>query len=156
MSYGSHDRAERLEAEVSALKACIGVVRGMLALPDENITHEQVERYSREIVGAYQAVSAKLEKLEKFKAYVHMRLDKACVPADPEAEHNAQTGCRIEGRLNWALSIAATDARLKKLLREAADVVEGVRDRCRAAGNAPASVEMFTELFEKLFAASKS
>lgn len=36
----------------------------------------------------------------KFKAYVHKRLDDAGVPSDPEPEHNAAHGCRIEGRLN--------------------------------------------------------
>jgi hypothetical protein len=42
--------------------------------------------------------------LQAFKAYVHKRLDEAGVPADPEPERNRETGCRIEGRLNWVLS----------------------------------------------------
>ncbi len=87
-------------------------------------------------------MKAKIAKLQAFKDYVHMRLDQACVPEDPEAAENAKHGCRIEGRLNWALSIAATDARvlaLKALLLEAADGIyheegSGLADRLRAAG----------------------
>jgi hypothetical protein len=46
---------------------------------------------------------AKAEHLEKFKAYVHQRLDAAGVPVDPESEHKAK-GCRIGGRLDWLLT----------------------------------------------------
>ena len=35
-----------------------------------------------------------VEKLAKFKAYVHRRLDEAGVPVDPESRHKAD-GCRI-------------------------------------------------------------
>ncbi len=42
-------------------------------------------------------------KLQKFKEYVHGRLDGAGVPHDPDPAHNAEHGCRIEGRLNWVL-----------------------------------------------------
>lgn len=42
-----------------------------------------------------------IEKLKKFKAYVHDRLDKIGVPNDPEPENNKSHGCRIEGRLNF-------------------------------------------------------
>lgn len=47
------------------------------------------------------------EKLRRFKSYVHERLDKAGVPHDPDPEHNAKHGCRIEGRLNWLEQRAA-------------------------------------------------
>jgi hypothetical protein len=43
------------------------------------------------------------EKAEKFKAYVHRRLDEAGVPADPDSPHKAE-GCRIGGRLDIVLS----------------------------------------------------
>ncbi len=43
------------------------------------------------------------DRLLEFKRYVHMRLDAAGVPANPEPELNAEHGCRIEGRLNWIL-----------------------------------------------------
>lgn len=47
---------------------------------------------------------AERDKLAKFKAYVHKRLDDAGVPADPSPEENAKHGCRIEGRLDFVLS----------------------------------------------------
>lgn len=40
-------------------------------------------------------------KLAAFKQYVHDRLDGMGVPHDPDPEHNAAHGCRIEGRLNY-------------------------------------------------------
>lgn len=39
--------------------------------------------------------------MNKFKDYVHNRLDEMGVPADPEPEQNKLTGCRIDGRLNF-------------------------------------------------------
>lgn len=49
-----------------------------------------------------QRQSLENEKLAKFKAYVHKRLDDAGVPADPESSHRAE-GCRIGGRLDIVL-----------------------------------------------------
>lgn len=43
-----------------------------------------------------------VEKLAKFKSYVHQRLDEAGVPADPNSPHKAE-GCRIGGRLDVVL-----------------------------------------------------
>lgn len=43
---------------------------------------------------------------DKFKTFVHKRLDDAGVPHDPEPEHTAQHGCRISGRLNWLIERA--------------------------------------------------
>lgn len=59
-------------------------------------------------------------KLEAFKAYVHKRLDRAGVPADPEPAENAKHGCRVEGRFNWLL---ARIAELEAALREAGSVL---------------------------------
>jgi hypothetical protein len=42
------------------------------------------------------SLRARLDKLQAFKDYVHQRLDAAGVPADPEADKNAEHGCRIE------------------------------------------------------------
>lgn len=42
---------------------------------------------------------AERDKLQKFKDYVHARLDAAGIPADPESPHRAE-GCRIGGRLD--------------------------------------------------------
>lgn len=47
-------------------------------------------------------VTAERDKLAKFKAYVHERLDMAGVPADPDSPHRAE-GCRIGGRLDWLI-----------------------------------------------------
>lgn len=40
------------------------------------------------------------DKLQKFKDYVHQRLDAMGVPEDPESPHKVE-GCRIGGRLDW-------------------------------------------------------
>lgn len=43
-----------------------------------------------------------VERLSRFKAYVHARLDDAGIPTDPESRHKAE-GCRIGGRLDIVL-----------------------------------------------------
>lgn len=43
-----------------------------------------------------------VEKLQRFKDYVHKRLDDAGIPANPEGE-NSKHGCRIGDRLDIAL-----------------------------------------------------
>jgi hypothetical protein len=52
------------------------------------------------------SLRARVDKLQAFKDYVHQRLDAAGVPADPEADKNAEHGCRIEGRLNFVEATA--------------------------------------------------
>ena len=37
----------------------------------------------------------------RFKKFVHTRLDQMGVPADPNPNRTAETGCRIGERLNW-------------------------------------------------------
>jgi uncharacterized protein YPO0396 len=61
------------------------------------------------------SLRARLDKLQAFKDYVHQRLDAAGVPADPEADKNAEHGCRIEGRLNF---VEATADSLRAQLEE--------------------------------------
>lgn len=69
------------------------------------------------------ALREAVAKLERFKAYVHGRLDAAGVPADPEPEANARHGCRIEGRINHLIGardlklIAEMDAETAALIR---------------------------------------
>lgn len=46
-------------------------------------------------------VEKQRDKLQAFKDYVHKWLDDNDVPHDPAPEQNRETGCRIEGRLNW-------------------------------------------------------
>jgi predicted RNA-binding Zn-ribbon protein involved in translation (DUF1610 family) len=45
-------------------------------------------------------VVAERDALLKFKQWVHAYLDNIGVPHDPDAEHTAQHGCRISGRMN--------------------------------------------------------
>ena len=61
-----------------------------------------------------------VEKLSRFKAYVHKRLDDAGIPADPESPHKAE-GCRIGGRLDIALRRAAAATELLDQLKYMAD-----------------------------------
>jgi hypothetical protein len=62
---------------------------------------------------SYAELEAEVEKLKKFKEYVHKRLDEAGVPHDPDPEHNKQHGCRIEGRLNWCFESDGEKEQLK-------------------------------------------
>jgi hypothetical protein len=66
------------------------------------------------------------DKLQRFKSYVHARLDAAGVPADPESAHKAE-GCRIGGRLDAVF--AERDA-----LRAALEACELVMDTAAFEG----------------------
>lgn len=63
--------------------------------------------------------------LQKFKEYVHQRLDEAGVPVDPDSPHKAE-GCRIGGRLDYVLSRMnaprMTKSRFIDLMRRAYDL----------------------------------
>jgi isopentenyl phosphate kinase len=54
----------------------------------------------RELREQNEWLQQELERLKKFKDYVHDRLDKMGVPVDPESPHKA-AGCRIGGRLDY-------------------------------------------------------
>lgn len=62
----------------------------------------------------------RIEHLEEFKKYVHDRLDKMGIPADPDPDNNKEHGCRIEGRLNVVEAqgkrIEELEAQMKELL----------------------------------------
>lgn len=59
---------------------------------------------------------SQLDKLQKFKDYVHDRLDKIGVPVDPESKHKA-AGCRIGGRLDFIQSqLSEKDEEIKELV----------------------------------------
>lgn len=64
------------------------------------------------------ALQQENDKLRKFKKYVHERLDKMGVPADPEPDNNAAHGCRIEGRLNCLESKDKEIAELREKLKK--------------------------------------
>ena len=58
-----------------------------------------------------------ISKLQKFKDFVHARLDAYGVPHDPDPEGNKKHGCRISGRLKW---LHDENEDLKQALRESA------------------------------------
>jgi hypothetical protein len=60
---------------------------------------------------------------EQFKTYVHKRLDDAGIPVDPDREQNAQTGCRIGGRLDYVLGRLERLERLERLVRIQLDML---------------------------------
>lgn len=52
---------------------------------------------------ALPALVARVRELEKFKAYVHKRLDDAGIDTHPDGPHSKE-GCRVGDRLDIALS----------------------------------------------------
>jgi hypothetical protein len=66
-----------------------------------------------------EAIDAATAELQKFKAYVHKRLDDAGVPVDdPDSEHS-KAGCRIGARLDMLFAeLAARDAEIATLRQE--------------------------------------
>lgn len=72
------------------------------------------------------------EKGKAFKAYVHKRLDDAGVPADPNPEFTAASGCRIGQRLNWLLNHGSRAQLPENLARIAHEIN---RAYCQALGD---------------------
>jgi hypothetical protein len=72
----------------------------------------QFKDYASHASSQIEDLTKEVEKLRKFKKYVHDRLDKMGVPSDPEPANNVSHGCRIEGRLNFIK--ATTDDLLKR------------------------------------------
>jgi hypothetical protein len=91
---------ESLEKQLAEAKAEAGRSKSNMldAIQERERMREHVRKAKSEI-----------EKLSKFKAYVHQRLDEAGIPKDPESPHKAQ-GCRIGGRLDIALRQPITPA----------------------------------------------
>jgi len=46
-------------------------------------------------------ITAQRDALQRFKDFVHKRLDDYGVPTDPDHEGTKAHGCRISGRLKW-------------------------------------------------------
>lgn len=63
--------------------------------------HEIVEKLHAQAL--LSKAEAERDHLQKFKDYVHQRLDAGGVPFDPDPETNEKSGCRIGGRLSWLL-----------------------------------------------------
>lgn len=55
----------------------------------------------RERCDAFKEMKEERDKLLAFKTWVHSWLDANGVPADPDPEKTASTGCRIGGRMEW-------------------------------------------------------
>lgn len=71
-----------------------------------------------------------IEKLRRFKDYVHKRLDDAGIPTHPEGEHSKH-GCRIGDRLDIAL-LADRSEDCRKLFEDWHDSLFDVSARCAA------------------------
>lgn len=56
-------------------------------------------QFIADAVNSHAALAETCDKLQRFKDYVHARLDAAGVPTDPDSPHKAE-GCRIGGRLD--------------------------------------------------------
>jgi excisionase family DNA binding protein len=67
----------------------------------EDVDVEDLVARYRDLEGRVEALRAERDALQAFKAYVHGRLDRSGVPADPDPEKTAATGCRIGGRLDY-------------------------------------------------------
>lgn len=75
-------------------------------------TLEELERFNSmlpcllhgdTVLALCNAYAAELEALQRFKDYVHKRMDEAGIPTHPDGEHSKH-GCRIGDRLDIALA----------------------------------------------------
>lgn len=98
---------------------------------------------------------AKCAALQRFKEYVHTRLDNAGVPVDPDSPHRAE-GCRIGGRLD---AVFAEQNRLRSeiaTLREQAARVLFWRETSGAFVDGFRAQEELNKLAELLAPAGKA
>lgn len=83
-----------------------GYNRGLEVEPTERESLE-AESDTHKLIRAQQEMldrkDAECSALQKFKDYVHKRLDDAGIPTHPEGEHS-ERGCRIGDRLDIALA----------------------------------------------------
>lgn len=63
-----------------------------------------------------QEAEDKIASLQKFKDYVHDRLDKMGIEKDPDSEHKA-AGCRIGGRLDIVEELIKNANQVTQLLK---------------------------------------
>ena len=75
---------------------------------DEIAARARLDQRIAELSTEIGAFETKVGNLERFKAYVHKRLDEANVPADPDPAKTAATGCRIGNRLGYVLDLVDT------------------------------------------------
>lgn len=70
------------------------------------VTRDEAEELAPHLV-------AEVEKLRKFKEYVHARLDAAGIEKDPDGPHKEQ-GCRIGGRLDLVLGVPTVPVQIEQ------------------------------------------
>lgn len=85
--YEDEMRAKRIESERRTL--------------EQDLEHE-LDQLRRE----RESLTAQRDKLQRFKSYVHARLDQMGVPTHPNGPHSAE-GCRIGDRLDCLFSMIA-------------------------------------------------
>lgn len=88
----------------------------------------QLEREIAKAQAELAAVTAERDALQRFKEYVHQRLDDAGVPVDPDSPHKA-AGCRIGGRMDVIIGERDTFRAELASVREERDVLRPDFDR---------------------------
>lgn len=74
---------------------------------ERRMTDVDIDAYARFAAD----VEAERNALQRFKEYVHRRLDEAGIPTHPDGPHSAD-GCRIGDRLDIALGVIEPAARV--------------------------------------------
>lgn len=91
------DEHDKLRAETERLRSAVN--------PQFRETREgHIFAHFDRLHAALDRLRTELAEREKFKTYVHERLDAAGVPHDPDPEKTAETGCRVGRRLDWLLA----------------------------------------------------
>lgn len=86
------------------LEACVNHLWNVGGDKDDyrDTVHKHCEaEISRRVAEAVAEKDKRSAELEKFKAYVHKRLDGFAVPTNPDPIETEKTGCRIGPRLDW-------------------------------------------------------
>ena len=91
-------------------------------------------------------LAQRVDALQRFKDYVHKRLDDAGVPVDPDSPRKAE-GCRIGGRLDWLLGLSADQSRMEPRVSPLPDPVcpgcGGALQVVRQSATSPLNREQF-------------
>lgn len=100
------DKCRAAEAESAKLREAIRAAgfavmqtSGEWSIHDVSERGKEEEARSLEVATRNVELEVAVAKLQRFKDYVHARLDAAGVTVDPESAHKAE-GCRIGGRLD--------------------------------------------------------
>jgi hypothetical protein len=117
-------------------KACADLAAGGFACIEGeiNLACWLGERAHR-LVAEVERARAERDKLQRFKDYVHARLDAAGVTVDPESTHKAE-GCRIGGRLDEVFAVRAELLAAATALWADRDAAPTDQEACRRLYNA--------------------